>query len=59
MRTGCGDYARGDWDRAIAAANNVSDKMILGDPAEEVDLHDKLMKGLYEVGAAEPPSPPP
>jgi hypothetical protein len=59
MRTGCGDYARGDWDRAIAAANNVSDEMILGDLAEEVDLHDKLMKGLYEIGAAEPPSPPP
>ena len=28
----------------------------VGDLAEEVDLHDKLMKGLYEVGATACPS---
>jgi hypothetical protein len=59
MRTGSGDYARGDWDRAMAAADNLSNESIVGDLAEEVDLHDKLMKGLYEIGAAELPGPAP
>lgn len=59
MRTGCGDYARGDWDQAMAAADNIPDESILGDLADEIDLHDKLMKGLYEIGAAERPGPPP
>jgi Protein of unknown function (DUF3775) len=56
MRTGRGDYAKDDWDRAITAAEDVSDESIVGDLAEEVDLHDKLMKGLYEVGATACPS---
>jgi hypothetical protein len=56
MRTGCGDYARGDWQRVLAAAEAISDEGIVGDLAEEVDLHDKLMKGLYEIGAALPPA---
>lgn len=58
MRTGCGDYARADWDRAMAAAEDLSDDSIVSDLAEEVDLHDKLMKGLYEIGAAAQSSPP-
>ena len=57
MRTGCGDYARTDWDRAMAAAENVSDESIASDLAEDVDLHDKLMKALYEIGAAAQSSP--
>lgn len=48
MNTGCGSYARGDWERAMAAAEGVA-----SDLADEVDLHDKLMKGLYEIGVAE------
>jgi len=40
MRTGRGDYAKDDWDRAITAAENVSNESIVGDLAEEVDLHD-------------------
>ena len=56
MQTGRGDYARGDWDRALAAAEAISDEGIIADLAEEVDLHDRLMKGLYEIGAAEPPA---
>ena len=59
MRTGCGDYARDDWDQAMATADNLSDQIILGDLAEEIDLHDRLMKGLYEIGAAELLGPPP
>ena len=57
MKTGCGDYARGDWDEAVAATDNVADANIVADLAEEVDLHDKLMKGLYEIGAAAQSSP--
>ncbi len=58
MRIGSGDYARGDWDEALAAAANLSDAAMISDLAEEIDLHDKLMKGLYALGAAEPWSPP-
>jgi hypothetical protein len=36
----------------------MSDASIVSDLAEEVDLHDRLMKGLYETGAVEPWSPP-
>lgn len=56
MRTGCGDYARGDWEQALAAAEAIAEENIVGDLAEEIDLHDKLMKGLYEIGAALPPT---
>ena len=58
MRIGCGDYARGDWDEAVAAAGNLSDATIVNDLADEIDLHDRLMKGLYEIGAAEAWKPP-
>jgi hypothetical protein len=54
MRTGSGDYARGNWDEVLALADTMSDENIIGDLTEEVDLHDRLMKGLYEVGGAEP-----
>jgi hypothetical protein len=57
MRTGYGDYARGDWDQAVSAADNLSNESIMSDLSEEVDLHDMLMKGLYEIGAAEQPDP--
>jgi hypothetical protein len=58
MRVGRGDYAKGDWDEAMKAAGNLSDETVVNDLVEEVDLHDKLMKGLYEIGAAEPWTPP-
>jgi hypothetical protein len=52
-RIGGGDYAKGDWDAAMSAAENLSDETVIGDLAEDVDLHDKLMKGLFAIGAAE------
>jgi len=58
MRIGSGDYARGDWDKALTAAGNLSEVTLISDLVEEVDLHDRLMKGLYEIGAAEPWAPP-
>jgi len=57
MRIGCGDYARGDWADALTAADNLFDAIIVNDLADEVDLHDRLMKGLYQLGAAEPRTP--
>lgn len=56
MRTGTGDYARQDWDEAMAAAEAMSGQGLVSDLLEDVDLHDKLMKGLYELGAALPPA---
>lgn len=58
MRTGCGDYARRDWDEALALTDTMSEESIVSDLADEVDLHDRLLKGLYEIGAAEPWTPP-
>jgi hypothetical protein len=55
VRTGTGDYARGDWNEAMAAAELIPEDGIVSDLVEEVDLHDKLLKGLYEIGAALPP----
>jgi hypothetical protein len=40
----------------MAAAEDVGDDSLVADLAEEVDLHDSLMKGLYEIGAALPPA---
>jgi hypothetical protein len=57
MRTGGGDYARRDWDLATASANDLSDETVIRDLADDVDLHDKLMKGLFEIGAAEHRTP--
>lgn len=54
MRIGCGDYARGDWDEALAAGTALSDENVATDLTDEVDLHDRLMKGLHEIGAAGP-----
>jgi hypothetical protein len=53
-RIGGGDYAKGDWDEALAAADGVPDDKIVNELAEEVDLHDRLMKGLYEIGDVKP-----
>ena len=61
MRTGCGEYAKADWDRAMAAAENVSDESIVSDLAEEIDLHepfsqlprDTALQRFIEVGEDE------
>jgi hypothetical protein len=40
----------------MAAAERMSEAGLVSDLLEDVDLHDKLMKGLYELGAALPPA---
>jgi len=58
MRTGSGDYAKADWAEAMTTGLNLPEESIVSDLVQEVDLHDKLMKGLYEIGVAEPWTPP-
>jgi hypothetical protein len=49
MRIGKGDFAEGDWDRALADSNSLTDDTIAGAIVENPDLHDHLMKALYEL----------
>jgi hypothetical protein len=58
MQIGTGDYASGDWDAVRQEADNLSDQRISIDLADDPDLHDKMMKGLYELGVADTASRP-
>jgi hypothetical protein len=51
-RVGMGDYARGDWERALANAAALTDAVIVGELLEDANLHERLMKGLYELRQA-------
>lgn len=53
MRTGSGDFARNDWDRALAEARAMPEFTFTSELADEVNLHARVMKGLYELGVAE------
>jgi hypothetical protein len=53
MRIGSGDYAAGESDRAIEDAARLAHSAFISELADEADLHDRLMKGLYELGVAE------
>jgi hypothetical protein len=52
-RIGSGDYAASQWDRALADADHLAQSAFISELADEADLHDRLMKGLYELGLAE------
>lgn len=52
-RIGSGDYAADQWDRALADADRLPRSAFISELADEADLHDRLMKGLYELGLAE------
>ena len=52
-RIGSGDYAAGQWDQAIADVALLPHSAFISELADEADLHDRLMKGLYELGIAE------
>lgn len=49
MLIGRGDYAAGQWEEAIAAAQAVPDGSDVDYVAEKAPLRDYLMKGLYEL----------
>ena len=48
MRVGQNQLAVGKWDRGLTEAERLGDETITGSLLEDVDLHDHLMKGLYE-----------
>ena len=52
-RIGSGDYAANQWDQALADADHLAQSAFISELADEADLHDRLMKGLYELGLAE------
>jgi hypothetical protein len=49
MLVGRGDFAGNQWDHALDEASRAPDASHYQDMAERVDLHDYLMKGLYEM----------
>ncbi|AWJ84632.1 hypothetical protein TSH58p_14515 [Azospirillum sp. TSH58] len=49
MFVGRGDFAGNQWDRALDEAGRAPDATHYTDIAERIDLHDDLMKGLYEL----------
>jgi hypothetical protein len=52
MRIGQGELAANKWHRGLSEANLLGDETITGEILEDPDLHDHLMKGLYEAEAA-------
>jgi hypothetical protein len=49
MRMGQGDFAINDWDRGISEAELLGDGTVIAAMIEDLDLHDHITKGLYEV----------
>ncbi len=52
MRIGQGDFAPNKWHRGLSEANLLGDETVTGAIVENPDLHDHIMKGLYEAEAA-------
>ena len=50
MRVGQNQLAIGKWNIGLAEARTLGDETITGSLMEDADLHDHLMKGLYEGG---------
>lgn len=51
MRIGQGDLAAGNWHRGLTQAANLGDETVTASLVEDPDLHDHLMKGLFEADA--------
>jgi len=51
MRVGQGDLAAQKWQRGIVDAEALGDETITAALVEDPDLHDHLLKGLYEAKA--------
>jgi hypothetical protein len=49
MWVGRGDYATKDLERAVADASTAQDDVTIGALVDQSDLHEFLMKGLYEL----------
>jgi hypothetical protein len=49
LSIGRGDYAAKDWEQAVADATTIRDDVTIAMLLEEADLHQYLMKALYEL----------
>ena len=49
MRIGQGEFAARNWHRGITEAAALGDETVTASLIEDADLHDHLMKGLYEA----------
>lgn len=49
MRIGQGDIAANKWQRGLSEANLLGDETIAAVIIEDPDLHNHIMKGLYEA----------
>jgi Protein of unknown function (DUF3775) len=52
MRIGQGALAPRKWHRGLVEAENLGDETVKAALIEDPDLHDHLMKGLYETKLA-------
>ena len=52
MRVGQGELAAKKWNRGLAEAVTLGDDTVTATLIEDPDLHDHLMKGLYETKLA-------
>jgi Protein of unknown function (DUF3775) len=52
MRLGQGDFAILDWDRALSEAAMLGDETVTAAITEDPDLHNRITKGLYEIGSS-------
>jgi hypothetical protein len=52
MRIGQGDLAAKKWHRGLSEASLLGDETVAGALIEDADLHDHIMKGLYETELA-------
>jgi hypothetical protein len=52
MRVGQGDLAAKKWHRGLTEALTLGDDTVTASLLEDPDLHDHLMKGLYEAKLA-------
>jgi hypothetical protein len=52
MRVGQGELAVRKWHRGIVEAANLGDEIVTASLIEDPDLHDHLLKGLYEANLA-------
>lgn len=52
VRIGQGDLAAKKWHRGVSEASLLGDETIAAAIVEDADLHDHIMKGLYEAELA-------
>lgn len=49
MRIGQGDFAANKWHHGLVEASNLGDQTVTAAILEDADLHDHVMKALYEA----------